>query len=395
MAEMDPSRREVLGAGVSVLVAPLIGCHEASGAGAGAAATPSPAPPAAPPPTVAQRILEANRHYDAQFHHGLSNHLSMAIVALHELGAPDARLSDFYERYRTRLEPVPERQLPVIAAKWTESMGTQSRYADYLAFFQAEVERVGADGAVRMYLPVLMPGVAGSSFHPIIRLGYAVHAHDAADVAVSLAYFADQFLPLGAAQSATGPGSSVRAVSPSPGAGKPLDLLRGIAETPALAHHPQDHGAIFDQIRAVSAMPEFAPAAASALAASDVTVPSLADAAASLYAAAPNITTLHVVTSTHALRVLSPLLDDPAAASRWLLQAFGAVYVALGTPAMNPEDRARAEASAPPSWEAIAAAAAGSNDEHMIKMVYTCREESSAYRQPIYQSFAAKRAGLV
>jgi Questin oxidase-like len=378
---MASSRREVLSAGVSVAVASLVGCHDPSRGTTSAAAAPSPTPPLG----VAQRILEANRQYDAQFHHGLSNHLSMAIVALHELGAPDARLSEFFERYRSRLERVPERREPVVRARWAETLGTQSRYADYLAFFQAEVARAGADGAVRAYLPALMPGVAGSSFHPLIRLGYAVHARDAADVAVSLAYFADQHLRLG--------GAPASAVSSSTGG--PLDLLRSIAETPALAHHPQGDGAIFEQLRGVAAMPEFAAAAASALAARDVTVPSLADAAAALYAAAPNFASLHVVTSAHALRVLSPLLDDPAAASRWLLQAFGAVYVAMGTPAMSPdEDRARTEARAPPSWEAIAAAAAASNDEHVIKMVYTCREEADAYRQPLYQSFAAKRAGL-
>jgi hypothetical protein len=383
---MATSRREVLGAGVSVLVAPLLGCHDPSPAGATAAAAPATTPPAAPPPGVAQRILEANRRYDAQFHHGLSNHLSMAIVALHELGAPDARLSEFFERYRARLEPVPGRREPVVRATWAEALGTQSRYADHLAFFQAEVARAGADDAVRAYLPMLMPGVAGSSFHPLIRLGYAVHARDAADVAVSLAYFADQFLRLG--------GAPAPAVSSS--AGGPLDLLRSIAGTPALAHHPQGDHAIFEQIRAVAAMPEFAAAAAEALAARDVTVASLADAAAALYAAAPNFASLHLVTSAHALRVLAPLLDDPAAASRWLLQAFGAVYVAMGTPALNPDaDRARAEASPPPSWEAIAAAAAASNDEHVIKMVYTCREEAGAYGREIYRSLAAKKAGVL
>src|SRR5262245_33121916 len=114
---MAPHRRDVLGAGVSVLVAPLIGCRDRSRASA-VAATPSSMPAAAPPTGVAQRILEANRHYDAQFHHGLSNHLSMAVVALHELGAPDARLSEFFERYRSRLEPVPERREPIVRARW-------------------------------------------------------------------------------------------------------------------------------------------------------------------------------------------------------------------------------------------------------------------------------------
>ncbi len=369
-----------------MIVAPLLGCHAASSDKGSVTATSSPTPPAAPGPTVAQQILAANRSYDAQFHHGLSNHLSMAIVALHELGAPDARLSEFFERYRSRLEAVPERRQSVVRESWAQAVGTQARYADYLAFFQAEVARAGAEGAVRAYLPALMPGVAGSSFHPLIRLGYAVHARDDADVAVSLAYFADQFLRVGDAPAS--------AVPSSPGG--PRELSRSLAETPALAHHPQGNKAIFDQIRGVAAMPEFAAAAASAFTARDVTIPSLADTAAALYAAAPDFTSLHLVTSAHALRVLSPLLDDPGAASRWLLQAFAAVYVAMGTPALGPDDdRARAETSTPPSWEAIATKAAASNDEHVIKMVYTCREEAAAYRQPLYQAFAAKKAGLV
>ncbi len=366
-------------------LAPLVGCQDESRPPVNA-----PSPTAPPPLGVVQQILEANRQYDAQFHHGFSNHLSMAVVALHELGAPDARLSAFFQRYRSRLEPVPPRREPIVRETWNEALGTQSRHADYLAFFQGEIARLGADATVRTYLPALMPGVAASSFHPIIRLGYAVHAGDGADVAVSLAYFADQFLRLGDA-----PPSSA-ASSP----GGPLDVLQRIGEMPGLAHRAPGHGAIFEQLHVVGTLPEFAPAGASALTIEEVSVASLADAAAVLYAAAPDLTSLHVVTSAHALRILSPLLDDPVAASRWLLQAYAATYVAMGTPVLNPEqERARIAASSPPSWEAIAAAAIESNDEHVIKMVFTCREEAAAHShtpsQPMYRAFAAKKAGLV
>jgi hypothetical protein len=305
----------------------------------------------------------------------------MAIIALHELGASDARLSEFFARYRRRLEPVPGRKGPIARETWRDHLGTQARYGDYLPFFQGEVARLGEGGAVREYLPVLMPGVAGSSFHPLIRLGYAVHAHDAADVAVSLAYFADAFLALGGATEA------------GAGGAEPLELLRRIAETPALAHRPPGDGPIFERLRAIAALPEFARVSGEALGAANLTLASLADAAAALYATTPNITSLHAVTAVHALRVLSPLMDDRAGANRWLLQAFGATYIAVGTPALRADDeRARMEARPAPSWEAIAAAAAASNDEHVIKLVYTCREEAAAYGRALYQVFAAKKA---
>lgn len=329
------------------------------------------------------QILEANRRYDAQYSHGPSNHLSMAIIALHELGASSARLSDYFARYRTRLEPIPARSEPVVRDTWQKHTGTHRRYADYLAFFEGEVARAGAEATVRAYLPALMPGVAGAGFHALIRLAYAVHAHDASDVAPSLAYFADAFLPLGEPTPAS-----------APRGGTPAELFRRIAETPALTKRSFSDGLIFDRLRSTAALPEFAPVSTDALA-SDVSLASLAEVAATLYAGTTNFTALHAVTATHALRVLSHLLDDRTAAHRYLLQALGAVYVSIGAPALlSNAERARAEAAEVPSWEAIASAAIASEDEHTIKLVYTCREEATAYARPLYRVLAAKKARL-
>ena len=383
---MTPSRRELLGAAVSALVLPEIGCR---GAARTTGAMSSLLPPR-PPPTSPERssptldILEANRRYDAQFARGLSNHLSMAIVALHDLGASDARLAEYFARYRRRLEPVPARGEPITPGTWREHLGTGARYADYLAFFEIEVAHAGADGALRAYLPALMPGVAGAGFHALLRLAYAVHARDAADVPVSLAYFADAYLPLGDP-----------APSSAPYGGTPLELLGRIAESPALANRSSPDAPIFERLRAVASIPEFAPVSAAALASRDVSLASLADAAAVLYASTPNLTSLHAVTAAHALRVLSPLLEDRSVAARYLLHAFAAVYVSMGAPPLlSVAERARMEASAVASWEAIASAAVASDDEHVIKLVYTCREEGAAYSRPLYRVLAAKKARL-
>ena len=336
------------------------------------------------PLPVVQTILEANRRYDAEFGRGLSNHLSMAVIALHELGAPDAKITTFFERYRRRLEPAPEGRDPITRDTFGGHLGDPARAGDYLAFFRNEVAHAGADAAVRTYLPELMPGVAGGAFHPLIRLAYAVHVRDDADVAVSLAYFAVAFLHLGA----PAPSGSDR--------GAPLDLLEAIAREPALAGRRQATGPIFARLHTIGALPEFARVSADALATRDVTPASLADAAAALHATDPDLTTLHTVTAAHALRVLSPRLDDTLAASRAVLQAFAAVYVAQGAPPLQRDAPCeRVDGGPLPSWEAIAAAAIGSSDEHVIKLVYTSREEAAVYGQPRYQRFAGEEAGLV
>src|SRR4051812_23649887 len=45
-------------------------------------------------------LLFQNRLYDVEYQGGLSNHLSMALVALQRLGATDARLREYFDRYR-------------------------------------------------------------------------------------------------------------------------------------------------------------------------------------------------------------------------------------------------------------------------------------------------------
>ena len=46
--------------------------------------------------------------------------------------------------------------------------------------------------------------------------------------------------------------------------------------------------------------------------------------------------------------------------------------------------------SEPKRWPEIFAAAVANNDDHVIKMVYTCHRESARYGNPLYQAAAAR-----
>lgn len=46
--------------------------------------------------------------------------------------------------------------------------------------------------------------------------------------------------------------------------------------------------------------------------------------------------------------------------------------------------------SQPTPWPDIFAGAVPSNDDHVIKMVYTCHRESTRYGNPLYQAAAAR-----
>ena len=68
-----------------------------------------------PPPSIAHTPtlmawLDAGAGHHAEYGNGLSNHLPMAALALHRLGAPPARLQAWAEAYAAQLEPAPPAQ---------------------------------------------------------------------------------------------------------------------------------------------------------------------------------------------------------------------------------------------------------------------------------------------
>ena len=96
-----------------------------------------------------------------------SDHLPMALVALDRLGASDARLAEFSERYSRSLVPV-------------------------RAEVQTVRERYGADSdddVVARHLPRFVPGIGSAAFHCVIRLAYAIEARHGGQVAAALAYW--------------------------------------------------------------------------------------------------------------------------------------------------------------------------------------------------------------
>lgn len=93
--------------------------------------------------------------------------------------------------------------------------------------------------------------------------------------------------------------------------------------------------------------------------------------AATMYAASGNFTVLHLVTSCHAVRLLLPFIGDPQPALNAYWRAYAAGYIASGLEDMD-------ETNMKP-WDEIIAAAIASDDEHVVKIVDSCREEERTY----------------
>jgi len=116
-----------------------------------------------------------------------------------------------------------------------------------------------------------------------------------------------------------------------------------------------------------------------------------------LFTTARDFFALHTLTATHATRLVLDRMDesDRPAAVAALAVAVTAAWVVVGAPAFAPMPEAGAgggtdvAAADVPSWERIAAEAVADDDEHVIKVVYSCREEARARGDERYRTTAA------
>lgn len=303
----------------------------------------------------------------AEYADGLSNHLPMALLALHRLGADEARLQAFAECYATRLPPASPPVAWPAGDAWTPRLGELAAEPAYRGLFMQWLALEDANDVLRQVLPRLMQGCGAVAFHGLIRTAHAVQSAHPQELVNALAYWACRWLDLGADAELQGREAD------------PAAVLRHV---PVPRRAPPGK-LIVQRMQAIAAQPGFAPAVAR-LQVTGSTLEQLAFGAAQLYARSGSFTVLHLVTSAHALRVLMPWLDDkPEAAVRAYWQAFAAAWAASGA-----QDRAEPRLL---PWPKILAQALASEDEHVVKLVDSCREQQAAHGGAIWR-LAASRA---
>jgi hypothetical protein len=310
-------------------------------------------------------------HCDAEYSRNLSNHMPMALAALARLGADDRRLAAFADHYATRLRPAPPREPWPSGDAWHSRLGDPSAWPSYRSLFKAWLDSEGAAAVLAQALPVLMRGVGAAAFHGLIRTAYATSAGPAQEVADALAYWACRWFQLGD-------------VSPAGGESDPAAVLA------QLQIPKPKRPLIVERIAQVAEHASFARVTAG-LRIDAGTLEQLARLAARLYAASDNFTVLHLVTSAHAMRVLLPSLEPDAAVDAlghyWL--AYVAGYAASG---LSNRDRSPLPRGPLKPWPVLVARALASDDDHLIKLIDSCREQARAYGGAVWREAASRAA---
>jgi len=310
-----------------------------------------------------QAWLDEGVRFDAEYHQGLSNHLPMVLVALQRLGASEPRIDTFATSYTRRLEPAPKASTWSSGEHWQNRLGRRGTWPAYRTLFSTWIGRDGSDQVLAQVLATLMAGCGAAAFHGIIRTAYAVHSGHDRELADGLAHWACRYLPLGVAG---GDGT----------VDNPAVVLHGVSTTSS------GRNLIVERMRDAAQEPSFSQII-KLLKVDDSTLGRLSRMAAMLYASSGNFTVLHLVTSSHALRELLPLLDNPLPALHAYWRAYVAGYLA--------SDLCIDNATTLQPWDQIIDAAIASDDEHVVKLVDSCREEERAYGGDEWH-YAASRA---
>jgi hypothetical protein len=318
--------------------------------------------------------LSAASAFGPEHGRALSNHLPMALVALHRLGASSVQVQRFKTHYTPRLKAAPPAEPWPPGAAWREPFGQPRAYARYVSLFAQWRASEGAGEVLEQALPWLMPGCAAMAFHGFIRTAYAVQAGHGEELDAALASWACRYLPLGPEDALAGIGR-----------GKVTDPEVLLRRLPA---GTSSKGLIAQRMaEAANTVPALQKAVPQ-LAVREETLARLAELAAKAYAASGSFTALHLLTSAHALHVLLPHLgstpgeDSRLEAIAWYWQAFATGVVAA---TIRPLPRLPLL-----EWSDIHHRAVASLDEHVIKCVDSCTELERLHGGPLWRQAAGR-----
>jgi hypothetical protein len=303
--------------------------------------------------------------------HGHSDHLPMAWFALSALGADSNAQRTFAAAYLPRLVAMPP----------------DHPHAVRVGELKAEIDREGTATVLARRLPPLASGWYRLAYHPLIRMGYGVEFGAATEVAAGLAYLEaagpDPILARRAADLQVDPDVAAENLfrhAAALGPARESPAAPNSSETPLSdSFTRRAEWAVADPgMAAIGTLP---PDPLRALTAGALTV----------FAGTHDFFALHLVTASHAFRLLEPWLGGNAAG----LFALGllAGYRAAGAPSFP--RLAATPASALPTAEALLALCA--DDEHDIKLAHAAVAHARHWLDPRYltvaETYLARRSG--
>ncbi len=318
-------------------------------------------------------LLDANARFDLAAR-GTTNHCPMALVALAEMGASPARLQAFFDMWeREYALSAPPVDATISRNYWKRHVGEREAFGALRLCFLDWIVDAGPVPVITTVLQAVPFAPATQAFHSLIRLAYGIEVGHAGEIAAGLASLISSHLPIEISLEKNPKAESVDA-----GFDHAAQALSGVVFPGS---------SITARLRAVASDVRFGTAVL-APPANVALLDDLARATIAAYWRKRDFTLLHTVTATRAARIVFAELQDSLVEKLLpgLWVALSAAYAMIGKPA-------NAETSIPDvaiDWNELCQMAIASNDDHVIKMTYTCLCEDRRQPSPLYLASAAR-----
>ncbi|MCG7537557.1 questin oxidase family protein [Pseudoalteromonas sp. OOF1S-7] len=316
-------------------------------------------------------LLERAGKYYPIHSGGLATHVPMVLTALKALGAPKSKLVKTFNQSIDNLEKIDNLDNVTAIDVMESELGNSKSYLRYLKYFQSQLENCSLQEVLNKALPKLLPGIAASAFHGLIRLAFAIEANCKSEIAVALAYWSAEFQSFGLGEETTDESLEDILIRLSP-LGENFDFSPGI-----IVDRMSEIGGLL-RSRNEIVQPKI------------IDLETLRAFVLKIFYLQNDFTLLHTVTGCHALSVILPYIESEELALKELWKAILVGYLSTGLKFENVEIEA---GSCDCDFSPIIAKALNADDAHIIKLIYSSYREYQKTYNPLY-FFIAKRVFL-
>jgi hypothetical protein len=322
-------------------------------------------------------LLDKNAGFDLAAR-GTTNHCPMALVALARMGASPLRLREFFDMWERKYAlPAPRVDTTIERSEWLRHLGNTAAFGALRLCF---VDWIADDGPETVIVNVLTQAPfapATGAFHAIIRMSYGIEAAHHGEIASGLAALVASHLPISVNFDERRTAESVESAFVGVARAVESDAVQG--------------SSITARLRAVASHAGFARAMLAPPATSSL-LDDVARATIAAYWRTRDFTVLHTVTATHAARILFAQLPD-ALIERLMPSLWVALCAAYAT-VRKPLDVEADTPDVDTDWREVCEMAVLADDDHVIKMTYTCLCESRRQPSPLYLAAASRLVGI-
>jgi len=318
--------------------------------------------------TYCNELISESQKYKPTYANGhLAIHLPMSLIALDKMGASKEQLSRFYSHSITKLDKR-ENTNALKISSLSQELGNKESFEEYVLYFKNQLLNKSISIVIEEALVILVKGISASAFHPAIRLSYAIEINNTDEIIFSLASWASEYLffdnkfhssSIGLEQMLAERNTISVELNFSPG--NIVDRMQEITNS------LNDKQINFQE--------------------NSLTLNEIREFCIKKFHIRNNFTLLHTVTICKALDIINEYIIDKKSFLNYVNEAILIAMLSTGINFSLAKEKLEIKFS---SWEEVKQKALNSNNDHVVKLVYTCWLEYEKFKNYKYQEVAER-----